>query len=169
MKTYRALKPMRVGDSVRQVGELVPEAAEWPNLRTYLSSGYLEVEHVPGDDPVSTPNKEEETSDDATGDAGNGEHVEPERVEHTSIVLDGDDGIHDLHVGVEQPIVFEQPAGEPQQPADGLGEPVGGDDGGSAGGSPEEPARGRSDGADRKKRVAEQGTRRTVRVPAKRK
>jgi len=45
----RALRQLRVGDSTRQPGELVPEAAEWPNLRHYESLAWLERVPVPND------------------------------------------------------------------------------------------------------------------------
>jgi hypothetical protein len=45
----RALRQLKVGDSTRQPGELVPEAAEWPNLRHYESLAWLERVPVPND------------------------------------------------------------------------------------------------------------------------
>jgi hypothetical protein len=33
--------PLKVGDRDRQPGEPIPEAAEWPNLYTYVSGGYV--------------------------------------------------------------------------------------------------------------------------------
>ena len=45
----RALRQLRVGDSDRQPGELVPEAVEWPNLRHYESLGWVERVPVPND------------------------------------------------------------------------------------------------------------------------
>lgn len=39
--TYYALREIKVGDTVRQPGELVPEAAEWPFLSGYVHEGQL--------------------------------------------------------------------------------------------------------------------------------
>jgi hypothetical protein len=45
----RALRQLRVGDQLRQPGELVPEAAEWPNLRHYEGLAWVERVPVPND------------------------------------------------------------------------------------------------------------------------
>lgn len=37
--TYYALKNVQVGDSLRQAGDLVPEAAAWPFLAMYCRDG----------------------------------------------------------------------------------------------------------------------------------
>lgn len=43
VKTYRVLRDgQKVGDSVRNFGDLMPEASEFSNLRVYLSSHFLE-------------------------------------------------------------------------------------------------------------------------------
>ena len=42
IKTYKAVKPMKVGNEERGFGDLVPEAASWPNTAVYLRSNYLE-------------------------------------------------------------------------------------------------------------------------------
>lgn len=43
IKTYRALTDdLLVGDSVRNRGDFVPEAAGWESLRSYLSVGRIE-------------------------------------------------------------------------------------------------------------------------------
>jgi hypothetical protein len=39
---FRVLRQLRVGDSLRQPGQLVNEAAEWPNVRNYLSLQWIE-------------------------------------------------------------------------------------------------------------------------------
>ena len=39
--TYVALKPLRIGDDVREPGELVPEASDWKQLDLYLGSNKL--------------------------------------------------------------------------------------------------------------------------------
>lgn len=39
--TYAALKPLTVGDEVRQPGDLVPEACTWPYLSGYVQDGSL--------------------------------------------------------------------------------------------------------------------------------
>lgn len=43
VKTYRVLKhEVKVGDSVRNFGDFMPEAAEFDNLRTLLNVGIIE-------------------------------------------------------------------------------------------------------------------------------
>lgn len=39
--TYFALKPLQVGDEVRQAGDLVPEAQFWPYLSGYVENGQI--------------------------------------------------------------------------------------------------------------------------------
>jgi len=39
--TYVALKPLKVGDTKRQPGELVPEAKTWRNVHAWIGRGYL--------------------------------------------------------------------------------------------------------------------------------
>lgn len=41
MATYVALRPMKVGNDLRQPGELVPEAADWHDIRPWIGSGYV--------------------------------------------------------------------------------------------------------------------------------
>jgi hypothetical protein len=43
---YICKQQMKVGDSIRQPGDLVPEAAQWPNLRRYLELGWIEFAPV---------------------------------------------------------------------------------------------------------------------------
>lgn len=38
---YYALRPLKVGDEIRQVGDLVPEAASWAYLSGYVQDGHL--------------------------------------------------------------------------------------------------------------------------------
>lgn len=38
---YVALKPLELSGAVRHVGQLVPEAATWPNLRAWINQGYV--------------------------------------------------------------------------------------------------------------------------------
>lgn len=45
----RALRQLRVGESIRQPGDLVPEAATWPNLRSYENLQWLERVPIPED------------------------------------------------------------------------------------------------------------------------
>jgi hypothetical protein len=45
----RALRQLQVGDGLRQPGELVPEAVDWPNLRHYENLQWLERVPVPED------------------------------------------------------------------------------------------------------------------------
>lgn len=45
---YRALRQLTVGDTVKQPGDLIPEAMEWTNVRVWLSEGFIEeVPDVP--------------------------------------------------------------------------------------------------------------------------
>jgi hypothetical protein len=47
VKTYRVLRDgMRVGDSVRDFGDFMPEAAEFPTLRTLLNTAAIEEVYV---------------------------------------------------------------------------------------------------------------------------
>lgn len=39
--TYYALRDLRVGDEVRQCGDLVPEACTWPYLSGYITDGKI--------------------------------------------------------------------------------------------------------------------------------
>lgn len=39
--TYYALRPLQVGDTLREPGDLVPEAADWAFLAGYLREGRL--------------------------------------------------------------------------------------------------------------------------------
>lgn len=39
--TYFALKPLQVGDDLREPGDLVPEANDWPYLRGYVRDGQI--------------------------------------------------------------------------------------------------------------------------------
>lgn len=39
--TYYALRDIRVGDEVRQCGDLVPEAVTWPYLSGYISDSKI--------------------------------------------------------------------------------------------------------------------------------
>ena len=39
--TYYALKPIQVGDAVRQPGDLIPEAADWNMRHFYLQDGSI--------------------------------------------------------------------------------------------------------------------------------
>ena len=39
--TYYALRDVRVGDGVRQAGDLVPEAQMWPYLSGYIQDGKI--------------------------------------------------------------------------------------------------------------------------------
>lgn len=38
---YYALRPVQVGTDVRQPGDLIPEAVEWPFLPGYIRDGYV--------------------------------------------------------------------------------------------------------------------------------
>jgi hypothetical protein len=40
--TYRALKDLKMGDSIRGNGELVPEASDWPNVAVWIREGHIE-------------------------------------------------------------------------------------------------------------------------------
>ena len=37
--TYYALRPLQVGDEIRQPGDLIPEAADWAYLSGYVADG----------------------------------------------------------------------------------------------------------------------------------
>lgn len=39
--TYYALKSIQVADGWRGAGELIPEAADWPYLQTYITEGQI--------------------------------------------------------------------------------------------------------------------------------
>ncbi len=52
---YVARTRLLVGDTYREPGELVPEAADWLNLRTYLELG--QVEQIPHPDGVERPER----------------------------------------------------------------------------------------------------------------
>ena len=41
---YLAGKRLKVGDSWREVGDEVPEAASWPTLQAYINMGHVVVE-----------------------------------------------------------------------------------------------------------------------------
>lgn len=48
VKTYRVLHGdgLKVGDSVRMPGDLIPEAAGWQNVDSYLAARHIEVAFV---------------------------------------------------------------------------------------------------------------------------
>ena len=51
LKTYRVVRgTLKVGDSVRQFGDFVPEADSWPNKEVYLKTGYIEIVYVPNEE-----------------------------------------------------------------------------------------------------------------------
>ena len=39
--TYYALKPVQVGEDMRQIGDLIPEAAQWSFLTGYVRDGHV--------------------------------------------------------------------------------------------------------------------------------
>jgi len=39
--SYYALKPLQVGDDLRQPGDLIPEAAGWPFVEGYVADGKI--------------------------------------------------------------------------------------------------------------------------------
>lgn len=41
MANFVAQKPIKVGDEIRQPGELVPEAADWPDIRPWTGGGFV--------------------------------------------------------------------------------------------------------------------------------
>lgn len=44
VKCYRALVALKISENdIRQFGDLVPEAADWPNTDTYVRASQLEV------------------------------------------------------------------------------------------------------------------------------
>lgn len=40
---YVARKPMTLGDRRIRIGDLVPEAAKWPRLESWVRSGYIDI------------------------------------------------------------------------------------------------------------------------------
>lgn len=78
VKTYRVLhEGMKVGNSVRHVGDLMPEAADFGNLRVYLSTRYLEEiwvdESVIEDFKKELEEREKASQVPETSDADEGE------------------------------------------------------------------------------------------------
>lgn len=47
---YRALRRLTVGETVKEPGDLIPEAMEWTNTRVWLSEGF--IEEVPDEQPA---------------------------------------------------------------------------------------------------------------------
>lgn len=41
MMRYIVARPLKVGDRTAQPGEELPEAARWPNVKSYISGGYI--------------------------------------------------------------------------------------------------------------------------------
>jgi hypothetical protein len=51
VKTYRVTRgTLKIGDSVRQYGDFVPEAESWSNKQAYLAAGYIEIAYVSQED-----------------------------------------------------------------------------------------------------------------------
>jgi len=83
VKTYRVLKDgMKVGDSVRQYGDFIPEAADWPNLSAYLRANYVEVAYA-SEDEIATWQEEFNSRQSETDE--NDEEVEDEEVEDEEV------------------------------------------------------------------------------------
>lgn len=40
---YVARKPMRIGERMIKVGDLVPEAGSWPRVESWIRAGFLDV------------------------------------------------------------------------------------------------------------------------------
>ena len=40
--TYIAKRPLKIGDSVRQIGEPVPEAEEWNRVESWIRFNFIE-------------------------------------------------------------------------------------------------------------------------------
>ena len=68
---YYALRDIRVGDEVRQAGDLVPEAMFWPYLSGYLNDGHLApvlIATLPEEQQMMLLEWEEEVMGTTTGD-----------------------------------------------------------------------------------------------------
>ena len=75
VKTWRCLRDnMKVGDDVRNFGDLMPEAGDFPNLRVYLSSNMLEEIWV--DDAVVSEFMSGRNKPKKVKDSTEGEHTE---------------------------------------------------------------------------------------------
>lgn len=47
---YKALRQMSVGGSEVEPGEIITEAMDWPNIRTWIDHGF--IEEVPDEEPA---------------------------------------------------------------------------------------------------------------------
>lgn len=63
---------LKVGDGYREVGDPIPEAADWTNLRAYLQSGLVIAIEAPDDGPVV-----ETSSSEAADDLGEAASILP--------------------------------------------------------------------------------------------
>lgn len=48
VKTYRVIngEGLKVGDSIRHFGELIPEASTWPNTKAYIDAHQIEIAFI---------------------------------------------------------------------------------------------------------------------------
>lgn len=82
VKTYRIIHhEMRVGDEVRRYGDLIPEAADFANLRSYLNTDQIEIVFIPKDQldkwhedhaKKAKSKKVKEDADNSDPDSGSG-------------------------------------------------------------------------------------------------
>lgn len=80
--TYYALRDVRVGDEVRQAGDLVPEAQTWPYLSGYIQDGHIApvlVATLPEEQQVMLLEWEEEVLGVTHENIPEAEEVEPEK------------------------------------------------------------------------------------------
>lgn len=78
--TYYALRDVRVGDEVRQAGDLVPEAQTWPYLSGYIQDGHIHpvlVATLPEEQQIMLLEWEEEVLGVTHENIPEAEEVEP--------------------------------------------------------------------------------------------
>jgi hypothetical protein len=78
--TYFALRPLTVGDEVRQIGDLVPEAATWPYLSGYITDGKISpvlVATLPEDVQIALMEWEEDVLGVTHENIPEAEEIEP--------------------------------------------------------------------------------------------
>ena len=68
---YYALKPIQVGDEVREIGDLIPEALTWPYLSGYITEGKIApvlIATLPEEQQMMLLEWEEEVANAERGD-----------------------------------------------------------------------------------------------------
>lgn len=82
--TYYALRPVQVGDELREPGDLIPEAAEWPFLSGYVADGKVApvlVVTLPEDVQMMLLEWEEAQASDTTAPEAPAEETEDDEEE----------------------------------------------------------------------------------------